>query len=227
MSFSMLDKIKNELNNNADFICREINNAYGTVFLFFLKSMTDKNEIAWQIIEPISKIKTEFNFNDLFKKILYASEVEEIKLEQCVECILQNKIVLFYQNRLLSIDLEKFPTRTPSEPPTSPNINGPREGFVESIKTNITLIRKRLPTPNLVIEDFVVGEETKSKVSVMYLKNIANKKVVKDITQKISKIKIKELLILITLLNFWKKGQNLCLNKLDIKKNQILWLPKC
>lgn len=205
MSFSMLDKIKNELNNNADFICREINNAYGTVFLFFLKSMTDKNEIAWQIIEPISKIKTEFNFNDLFKKILYASEVEEIKLEQCVECILQNKIVLFYQNRLLSIDLEKFPTRTPSEPPTSPNINGPREGFVESIKTNITLIRKRLPTPNLVIEDFVVGEETKSKVSVMYLKNIANKKVVKDITQKISKIKIKGVIDSYYIAEFLKK----------------------
>ena len=186
----MVEKIKNELNNNADFICREVDCVAGTIYLLFLKSMTDKNEIAQQIIEPVAKSNTIFNFDELINKVIMSSEVEEIKINKAVECILQNKIVLIFQNRLLAIDLEKFPARLPTEPPTSPNINGPREGFVESLKTNITLIRKRLPTTNLVIKDFVVGRETKSKVSVLYLKNIASKNVVKEILKKIENIDI-------------------------------------
>ncbi len=189
MSF-FVENIKQELKDNIDVISREIQSASGLVELIFLKSMTDKNEISEQIIAPIMREVEMFSFEDIAKKIISCSEVEEIQKDEVVNQILANKIVLVFSDRYLAIDLEFFPARVPSEPPTSPNIYGPREGFVESIKTNISLLRKRLPTENLVLKQFEVGQETKTKVCMFYLKNIAKPEIVKEISKKIQNIKL-------------------------------------
>ena len=185
MSFLLAEQLKEKLSNNADFVVRPI----GNVCLYFLKSMTDKSAIAQEIIEPITRCERELNF-DILQSLIFSADIKQIQQEQVLEYILKNQVVIECENEFLSIDLEKYPVRMPSEPPTSPNIYGPREGFVESLQTNLSLIRKRLPSKNLVIENMNVGRETHTKVSMLYLKNIANKKIVKEIKSKIKKIDI-------------------------------------
>ena len=190
MSFSFINDIKKQLNNNEDFVCRELHTGSGQLFLLFLKSTTDIKEISEQIIQPIFSNNEQFDITSLQYKILKVSEIEQIDKGMVVANILQNKIVILFKDNFLAIDLEKFPTRIPSEPPTSPNIYGPREGFVEDIKTNLCLIRKRLPSTNLVFEQMNVGRETNTKVQVVYLKNIADKSIVKKIIKRIKTIDI-------------------------------------
>ncbi len=202
---SFLDDIKNKLKDNEDIVFRKITSVSGDVFLIFLKSMTDKNEISQQVIEPIVREKNKFTFGELQERIISCTEIENIEANEVTSQVLKNKVVLLFEQKLLAIDLEKHPVRLPSEPPTSPNIYGPREGFVEDIKTNISLVRKRLPTENLVIKNFEVGEETKSAVSIFYLKNIASHKVVKDITKKIKKIKLSGVIDSYYIAEFLKK----------------------
>ena len=173
MSFLLAEQLKEKLSNNADFVVWPI----GNVCLYFLKSMTDKSAIAQEIIEPITRCERELNF-DILQSLIFSADIKQIQQEQVLEYILKNQVVIECENEFLSIDLEKYPVRMPSEPPTSPNIYGPREGFVESLQTNLSLIRKRLPSKNLVIENMNVGRETHTKVSMLYLKNIANKKIV-------------------------------------------------
>ena len=185
-----IQNAKKALGENPDFAIRKIVVPGGEITLLFLKSMADRNEIAKQIIEPISKQNEHFNFETLKNKILLCPEMEHTNLNKYIDDILDNKTVLIYDNQALCIDLEKYPGRTPTEPPTSPNIHGPREGFVEGIKSNMCLIRKRLPTKNLKIEELVVGRETKTKINIIYLKNIASKKVVNEIIKKIKRIDI-------------------------------------
>ena len=48
------------------------------------------------------------------------------------------------EKKYVAVDIEDFLTRPPTEPPTSPVIIGPREGFTEDIKTNMSLLRRRL-----------------------------------------------------------------------------------
>lgn len=190
MSFSLSEDIKTKLQNNADFIERKLQTKSGDVSIFFFKSMVDKSAIAKEIIDPILMQKDIFTFDDLISKIIRTADIKEIEETEILDEILKNYVVLLFNGKCLSIDLEKYPVRTPQEPPTSPNIYGPREGFVEAISTNLSLIRKRLPSRNLKIENFNVGRETNTKVSVLYLKNIVNKNNVKDVKSKIKKIKI-------------------------------------
>lgn len=188
--FQFLQRAKKELGANSDFLTREIESSSGNIQIFFLKSMTDKSELARQVITPILQNDSTFTFEELKNKIILAGEIEDVKLENVVDKILENKTIVEFNGSAIAIDLEKVPSRTPTEPPTSPNINGPREGFVEGLKDNICLIRKRLPTKNLVIESMIVGRETKTKIQVLYLKNIADNKIVKEIIGKIKKIDI-------------------------------------
>ena len=190
MAFSFVEQAKSELGQNTDFVTREIKTDSGIISLLFLKSMTDKDEIAKQIIKPILSYNKNFDFETLKQEIILCSEMEDTDEEKFIDDILDNKIVIVLGGKAIAVDLEKVPNRSPSEPPTSPNIHGPREGFVESIKSNISLIRKRLPTKNLVVENYSVGRETKTKVQLLYLKNIADKSIVNEISKKIKAIDI-------------------------------------
>ena len=100
--------------------------------------------------------------------------------------------ILIFNNQaiFLSFDTEKVPFRNVSEPPTSAVLKGPREGFTENIKVNIGLIRKRMRSKNLKLENLFIGNETKTQVTLCYLKNIASDEVVNKIKQKIQSIKI-------------------------------------
>lgn len=208
MSFSLQDELKQKLLNNDDFVVREIDTFSGKVLLFFLKSMVDKAGIAKEVLEPLLDFNRPFSFDDLTSKIIRSPDTKEIKKDEVLDEILKNHVVVQFDERFLTIDLEKYPIRVPAEPPTSPNIYGPREGFVEAISTNISLIRKRLSSKNLKIENFVVGRETSTKVCVVYLNNIANKEIVKEIVGKIKQIDIDGIVDSYYIAEFLKKRPN-------------------
>jgi spore germination protein KA len=84
----------------------------------------------------------------------------------------------------------KYDKRAVTEPPTSNVMQGPREGFVEDVKTNLALIERRLKTPSLAVEKMKVGKMSGTCVALVYLSSVADKRVVKKIKDRISKIDI-------------------------------------
>ena len=83
-----------------------------------------------------------------------------------------------------------IPTRAVTEPPTDVAIKGPREGFVEDIKTNMALVRKRLKTPDLRFETLRVGKRSDTAVAVCWLEGTSNGKIKDEIKKKIERIDI-------------------------------------
>lgn len=86
--------------------------------------------------------------------------------------------------------MENKNERSIIEPPTSSVLFGPREGFVESLDTNLALIQKRLPTKDFVVESLTVGKYTKTKVVLVYLNQIAEKEIVNTVKKRIKQINI-------------------------------------
>ncbi len=86
--------------------------------------------------------------------------------------------------------LRKPEKRSITEPPTSSVLKGPREGFIEEIKTNLSMMRRRLKTPDLVIRTFQVGRYSTTSVAVLHIRGVADRQVIKQIYEKISKIDI-------------------------------------
>lgn len=186
-----IEKIKQQLNSNPDVCTRELVVSGERIYMIFIKSTLDKMLFVQSVLSPLMDYSGGVDYQTLKTQVLKTPEIEIVE-NNFVDEIIKNKLLLFIgeQNIALSIDLELVPTRNPEEPPTSPTINGPREGFTESVKTTTALIRKRFPTKQLVIKSFYVGNITNTQVCIYYLNGIADKKIANQICQKVASIKI-------------------------------------
>ena len=90
----------------------------------------------------------------------------------------------------LIVGAKFLPIRTIMEPPTDIAVKGPREGFIEDIKTNMALIRKRLKTPDLRFETIRLGKRSETMVSVCWLEGTSNPQVKNALTKKLQEIQI-------------------------------------
>lgn len=80
--------------------------------------------------------------------------------------------------------------RAIEEPMTQSVVRGPREGFTESIHTNVALIRKRVKTTSLWLETLTIGEVTQTEIGLMYIKGIVNEKIVEEVKERLGRIQI-------------------------------------
>lgn len=120
-------------------------------------------------------------------------ELKESKdFDSAVEEILDGNSLLLVDGiaQGFIVGAKLLPNRAIMEPPTDIAVKGPREGFIEDIKTNMALIRKRLKTPALRFETLRVGKQSNTAVSVCYLDGIADSKLKDELVQKIQKIQI-------------------------------------
>lgn len=83
-----------------------------------------------------------------------------------------------------------LPIRAIIEPPTDVAVKGPREGFIEDVKTNMSLVRKRLKTPDLRFETIRVGKRSDTAVCLCYLAGTSNEEVKEEIKEKLQSIEI-------------------------------------
>ena len=185
-----VEKLKAQLNSSSDVGTRIIEKAAACIGLVYLKSMVDNALFVDGICRPI--IASEDVSLQNFSTIISTAEVTQIEDSQAVEKILMGNVVIIMsgEDKMLAVDILKYPARIPSEPPTSSVIQGPREGFTEDIRTNITLIRRRFYNKNLVLTDLFVGKYSNTRITVAYLNGVANKKVVKEIVDKLNAIDV-------------------------------------
>lgn len=185
-----VEQLKTQLNSSSDVGTRIIKKDTACVGIVYLKSMVDNALFVDGICKPIVACK-QVSLQNL-STIISTAEVTEIDESQASEKVLQGNVVIVLsgEEKMLAVDILKYPARMPAEPPTSSVIQGPREGFTEDIRTNITLIRRRFYNKNLVLKDLNVGKYSNTRITVAYLKGVANKDVVKEVVDKLNKIDV-------------------------------------
>ncbi|MCA0171383.1 spore germination protein [Bacillus sp. RAR_GA_16] len=110
------------------------------------------------------------------------------QMNKVVESLFSGYLLVFKEGRgsIHGFDIAKIPQRPPSESNAEVSLKGPKDGFTEEIHTNISLIRKRIKTPDLYNESFVLGSISKTKVSLLYLKNKANMEMITEARHRLS-----------------------------------------
>ena len=158
----------------------------------YADGITDKKGIAELAVLPLSRQDAPRTAAALQKALPYP----ETKLPQDVaaacQSILAGDALLLADGVAGAVTLgaKQAAARAVTEPQTSVTVKGPREGFVEDIKTNLGLIRKRLPTPALRPETLRVGRQSQTAVCVLYLDGIADAKVAEAVKARIRAIDI-------------------------------------
>ena len=190
------DEIKKSLHNSSDLASRTVQFFDRKVTICYIVDIIDNILLNDTLIEPLLEYEPEENelpLTALKEKILSANKIETFtELNLAIDkLVCGNALILIDgESEIISCDIEKITVRAVTEPPTSVVIKGPREGFNESIKYNLALIRKRVKSNDLVVKNLEIGKLTKTQVSVVYFDSVVDKKIVKQILKKLNNIEI-------------------------------------
>lgn len=92
--------------------------------------------------------------------------------------------------RAIAFGIQGFDKKSISEPTSENNIMGSQEAFTELIRTNISLIRRRMKNPALRFEMMQIGEKSSTDVCMVYMVGKASNSMVDRIRKKLKKIKL-------------------------------------
>lgn len=127
------------------------------------------------------------------KNRLLTGEIKETEsLESLFESIFLGYTALIFDGTAKAIlnETRGWPIRPLIEPEAETGIRGPREGFVENIRVNTSLIRRRIRTPNLWFESMLVGELTKTEVVFAYIKGLVGEEILGELRSRLGRIDI-------------------------------------
>ncbi|RXZ76680.1 spore germination protein [Paenibacillaceae bacterium] len=110
--------------------------------------------------------------------------------------IFEGHLILFLPafRKLWTIDIAKLPQRNPEESNTEVSILGPKDGFTEELSMNLGLIRKRMRTNNLVCEFTEIGTQSRTKVALLYMKNVAEPSTIKAVQKRLEHVTLENII---------------------------------
>lgn len=199
------EKILRELYSlpeNKDFILRQFEIPAPKpvkAMLAFLDGMVDNKAITLSILQPLQLLSgtDAFNAGDAENIVRTLNEYlpnNEIKVltefAQIAKGINDGDTVLFLDgaNQALLLGSKGFAKRSVGTPRIEQTVRGAQAAFTENLRTNTSLIRTIFPTSELVTEIFTVGDRAPVKCAIMYLKPVANPKVVAELKRRLTSI---------------------------------------
>lgn len=167
--------------------------------IIYLDNMIDKKSLEDNVLAPLTGIKTASFLqeadllNRIEQQLVEAIETKIIpKLDKAVAVLLDGQGILFIDgiNQALGLNIKRLEIRSIEEAASETAVRGPRDAFVELLGINLTLLRRRLKTPQLKMEKLQLGNLSKTDVVIAYLKGIADPEIVEEVKNRISRIEI-------------------------------------
>ncbi len=226
---NVFSSIQEKLHFSSDLKSREVSFLGVKLKICYIADITDNLLLNNSLIFPLLNFRGDKvgSIVDLLSdKILSNNEVNKFfNLNDAVSSLLcgSTLILIDGEDIILGCDMEKITVRPVMEPPRSVVIKGPREGFNESIKYNLALIRRRVKTDDLVVKTLEIGELTKTQVGIVYFDSVADKEIVRKVIEKLEKIKIDGVLDSHYLVSYLQRNKHSLFKQVgDVEKPDIL-----
>lgn len=187
--------IRTLMSNSSDLTIKHAKAGGHTICIVFCEGMASTETMADLIFRPLNGINGEMTLEELEQsleeEIVLAGEQKRADTykDMCLD-IMSGFVVILVEgvSHGLSIGVQGYAARSVEQPSTHNNVRGSRDGFVEVIRTNISLIRRRMKTPDLVFKMMQLGDMSNTDVCLCYIKGVADKKLVKQVEKYLKKV---------------------------------------
>ncbi|MDF2541192.1 MAG: putative rane protein [Herbinix sp.] len=197
--------IKEFFSKSADIVVRpiKINHDNLIVHIFCVDGLVNTTLVDESILRPLSldqglrECKTERAVMNYLLEggayHLFVSESEDF--EKILKGVLSGMAALIFdaEQKVLLFDIRSFEKRSIQEPSDEGVMKGAKDSFIEVMRINTALIRRRVRSEYLVVESLTVGKVSKTDISLIYLSNVANIATVDAIRDKINQMDIDNL----------------------------------
>ncbi|MBS4219776.1 spore germination protein [Bacillus sp. FJAT-49711] len=201
-----LEMIKNKTGNSPDITIRTLNPGVEPkteIAIVYVEGIVDEDTINKFVVEPIMDNQETYsgspqhllNFLAAHGVTLGALNIAS-RWDGLFQSLMDGDTLIMVdgENKALIASTRGGNQRSVEQPESQVSVRGPRDGFTESIETNIALVRRRIRNPELWVESMKIGKQTKTDVSIMYLNGVVNPKIVEEVRSRLNKIEIDSIL---------------------------------
>lgn len=203
-----LNTVKKMFRSSTDLVVREFSFNEGKrtemkAALIFIDGLINLALLQDNVLKPLMHGASAFydagtaadiqSIQDIQDKVLTAGDVKELYTydELAQFCLSGNAVLLadgYY--KALTIEAKGWEKRAVTEPISETSVRGPREGFTENLRTNTSMIRRKIKDPALTIESKVVGRRTQTQVNLLYIDGLADPELIREVKSRLSQIDI-------------------------------------
>lgn len=192
-------QIKDCYGNSSDLVFRKIKIKNKQILYVYLESVSSDDKVSDFFMKDVSdyvKNKKVSFFENLFTSLentIPNSHLSiDTKLEDVFYKLSSGYTAIFVDGSSEAITIETKSTldRGVTESTSEAIVRGPKDSFTENNAINLGLVRKRIKDPNLWFKENIIGRRSKTKVTIAYMKDIADQERVDKIESIIQKIDI-------------------------------------
>lgn len=199
----LYNELVSELGNSSDLSTRNclIGEERIPASVVWIDGLVSKQNLNTDVISPLISGTQQMKLLDqsesphqlLCSYILTANHVKMVyTCEECVPLLVCGWTIILVDDSegAIAVNTQGLETRSIDEPASSSVIRGPRDGFVEALGVNISLIRRRIRDKAFRVETLTVGNLSHTKIAMVYIHDRAAKETVDEIRKRLQKIDI-------------------------------------
>lgn len=199
LSASLTDnmiKLRQLFQNSSDLLDRQIEVCGVPIALIMCEGLVSSQAYSEMLVEPLTNLKLEQATPKQLSSwirnqaVLAAEQKEFYTFDELFGFIMSGFVVILIDgiDHGTACGLQGFQFRSISEPSAEMNIRGSREAFVEPIRINQSLIRRRIKSPTLKFELYPVGEKSKTDISLVYLTDAVSEELLREVKYRLTKV---------------------------------------
>ncbi|MBJ8113648.1 spore germination protein [Bacillus cereus group sp. N6] len=186
-----IKEVQSIFHHASDLIIQNICVKDGTFYssVLYLDSLTNKEFLHNHIINPLRHhfSQTHKDASDIvgYKGIVHSlTDIEKYLLEGKSILLIEGNHQGYY------FDTATWPERSPQNFHSELSIKSTQQSFVESLTQNIALIRRYIPTADLIIHDMKLARQQKNSSAILYLKKVAADDILSELIKRLEKIPV-------------------------------------
>lgn len=176
--------IRNIFDGAGDFIYRPLQCGQWTLYAYAIDGLTSGADASEYVFKPITEHLRGNSMEEIFraalKGMIYNSVADRCDDLDTVALKLVNGfcVILFPNVGAIAFEVKTGEKRGISAPELEHTAKGAKDAFVETVRSNTSLIRRHIRTPNLRFYETKVGRRTLTNVSVAWISGVTDPELV-------------------------------------------------
>ncbi len=185
------------LDVNDDVVLRRFDALGQDCALLYVEGLSDGEQMAQHILRPMMNsplaLAGRSAAEQVMQSVLTVPEVESgAEVSQALDDLLRRLCLVLMDtcDQALRIDLRAYARRPVSNPRNETVVVGPHDAFNETLRDNLTLLHRRLPSPNFVCQLRKVGTETPGQAALCYLDGVCPRETVEELQRRLDGVEL-------------------------------------
>ena len=180
----------------GDFNTRKLNCGKHTLYAYAIDGLTSGGDISEYVFKPIMEQLRGDTMQLLYEHALYGAVVNSVAkackdLNDAAQLLVNGFcVVLFPGVGAIAFEVKTGEKRGLSAPDVEHTAKGPKDAFVETVRTNTSLVRRHLRSPDLRLYETKVGRRSLTNVTVVWIEGITNPEFVRRMRRRLDSIDV-------------------------------------